>query len=370
MSSKISWKGENELAEALRDLSQIHPPPTSKVKNVVSVAFKYSSEFKMVAYDIEKWMKKSGIDDKIAGLFVIDSICRGCRAQQAHNKEKDFYSNRFAMRIPDIFLLLNGLSDANYNSVSRVVEEWIKGDIFPKDKLQASLKGLRRYESVEINTNVLTPASTTTSKPVSLLDPRIKNKVVANDSLISSLSIPKPHDPKPHEPKPHEPKSQEDIHHIAKVDNEKLKMKVRHLIDKQRNGGGIPKFCSFREGSCPYGERCRFQHGDGKVYFQSLVASKKRLNISSASNIHVKPKSIVESLFMLNKDLEKCITIGEQENKLEPNLKRLKFEISGKIPRVEIPIEQIFVQSGVEAISMASMKLTVTTEEIYLKLLL
>ncbi len=107
----MGWSGEKELADALGELNNVRPPPSSKIKAVVHIAFKYPTEFKMVVFDIEKWIKKSNIDDRIAGIFVIDSVCRGCRSQHGGNKDKDYYSSRFQTRISEIFSLMIGASE-------------------------------------------------------------------------------------------------------------------------------------------------------------------------------------------------------------------------------------------------------------------
>lgn len=116
MSSGKGWSGEQEFTNALNDLNNAHPVPTSKVKVAVNVAMKYSNDFKMIVYDLEKWMKKSIISDRIAGIFVMDSICRGSRAQH-RDKSKDLFSLRFLTRLTEILGLMNGASDHDIVSI-------------------------------------------------------------------------------------------------------------------------------------------------------------------------------------------------------------------------------------------------------------
>lgn len=110
-SNKVQWHGEAELAAALSELNNIiQPPAASKIKTIVSIALKNTNDFKMIVFDIEKWMKKSSINDRIAGIYIIDSICRGS-ISLGKDKTKDLYSNRFSTRLNEIFTLLNGSSE-------------------------------------------------------------------------------------------------------------------------------------------------------------------------------------------------------------------------------------------------------------------
>jgi hypothetical protein len=110
MSAGKAWAGEHEFGNSLKELNNTHPVPSSKVKAAVNVAMKYPNDFKMIVFDLEKWMKKSNLADRIAGIFVMDSICRGSRTQH-RDKSKDLFSSRFLTRLNEIVSLLNGSSD-------------------------------------------------------------------------------------------------------------------------------------------------------------------------------------------------------------------------------------------------------------------
>ncbi len=93
-----SWAGEAEMLRALHELLEYTSNvPTSKIRSIVSIANKNIADFKMVAYEIEKFIKKSDDNHKIAGLFVIDSLCK------QHSKEREIFSKRFAIRLKEIF---------------------------------------------------------------------------------------------------------------------------------------------------------------------------------------------------------------------------------------------------------------------------
>ena len=88
MTSK--WPGEAELSSALEDLTGINSRGSHewdeksnepingsiRIENVVDIAFKYQNEFKMVVYEIEKFIKKSINENKLPGLFIIIIIIR------------------------------------------------------------------------------------------------------------------------------------------------------------------------------------------------------------------------------------------------------------------------------------------------------
>ena len=134
---------------------------------------------------------------------------------------------------------------------------------------------------------------------------------------------------------------------------------MKQIIEKQKNSGGV-RYCSFRDGSCPYGEKCRFQHGDEKVYFQSHVtAAKKRSAALTGFDIVARPKSIADSLVLLNQTLEQYVSTGAGA----------RLEFPTKLPRIEISSEDMLVQFAGEPNSHAMVKYTMTTEESYSKML-
>lgn len=102
MSSKV-WAGEEELQKSLQELCGQGSVSTVKVKHVVTTANKYFSDFKMVVYEIEKFVKKANSEDKLAGIYVIDALCR------QHSKEKDVFAKRFSIRLKETFDYLRKL---------------------------------------------------------------------------------------------------------------------------------------------------------------------------------------------------------------------------------------------------------------------
>ena len=123
-----SWAGENDIKNSLNDL--IGDCSVSKIKQFCSICFKYQAEYKMVVFEIEKFIKKSKQDDRIAGLFGLDALCKASRSQ--FGKEKDIFSNRFSLRLKETLTYIdyNKLNDKEKSIVSRMFDEWRKKDMF------------------------------------------------------------------------------------------------------------------------------------------------------------------------------------------------------------------------------------------------
>ena len=78
------------------------------IHQCVATAFKLQKEFKLVVYAIEMFIKKSKVDDKLGGLFVLDALCRESRSR--YGKDKDVFSNRFKLRIKETITFLDRVS--------------------------------------------------------------------------------------------------------------------------------------------------------------------------------------------------------------------------------------------------------------------
>lgn len=101
-SSAKPWAGEQELQSVLQELcGHRSNVPSSKIRQVVSIANKYVSDFKMVVYEIEKFIKKAANEDKMSGLFVLDSLCR------QHSKDRETFAKRFGIRLKESISYFN-----------------------------------------------------------------------------------------------------------------------------------------------------------------------------------------------------------------------------------------------------------------------
>ena len=80
-----------------------------KIESVVEVSFKFQNEFKMVVYEIEKFIKKSPNESKLPGLYVMDAVCKRSRLSNSA-KERDIFINRFGLRLKETMSFLDKLS--------------------------------------------------------------------------------------------------------------------------------------------------------------------------------------------------------------------------------------------------------------------
>eukprot|EP01035_Chromulina_nebulosa_P020135 gene20135-26142_t len=171
----------------------------------------------------------------MSGIYVIDSLCRGYRT--IHGKEKDVFSNRFLTRLNEIFSLLNGISETTYNSLLRVIEEWIKYDIFPQDKLRVVMKDVKANKSDTGQT--IKPKKSSKSQEIKSTHSEIKS-----DSTKPDVNV-------------------------------ELNLNVADILGKRK----AIKYCAFRDSNCPYGDKCRFSHVEGKIYYPNVDIKKKRVPI-------------------------------------------------------------------------------------------
>ena len=104
-SGETSWAGEAELSAALVALSSGTASEPDLVKKAAQVSVKFQNEYKMVVFELEKFIKKSKAEDKLAGILVIDLICK-----IAQGKDKDVFCARFGTRLKQIFACLHDLS--------------------------------------------------------------------------------------------------------------------------------------------------------------------------------------------------------------------------------------------------------------------
>lgn len=243
MSSK-PWSGETELQAALQELCGQHPVPASKIRQAVTVANKYCAEFKMVVYEIEKFVKRVPVDDKIAGIFVMDSLCR------QHSKERETFAKRFAVRLKDTLGQLAKIGPKDRATLQRFVEEWRKRDIFPSSALQSFGHSSASAEA---------SASTTAS---------------AHSSLMSEGSA-------------------DAAALLAATEGSELRPAA--------------KICPFKDG-CPFGDKCRFSHFDTNTLDQyaarATIAFHSSAESSSSSNKRRRTEMTAEMTSSLNRILD------------------------------------------------------------------
>lgn len=208
-----SWQGENDLKNCLNDL--VGDCSISKIKHLCGVCFKHQAEYKMVVFEIEKFIKKSPQSDRLAGLFALDALCKASRSQ--FGKEKDFFSNRFALRLKDTLAQIdyNILPDKEKSIVSRMFDEWRRKEMFGDVVIPVVTNPLPEKESKskENNSSMHSSSSSSSSnlqtvqpifhmQPLSSLQPALPPPPMPSlpyQAPISHLAVPS-HIPPPVQP--------------------------------------------------------------------------------------------------------------------------------------------------------------------------
>ena len=137
-----------------------------------------------------------------------------CR--RTRGKSRDQFQSRFSGRMKQICALFDGCEGSVRSDFVRLINSWKEDDIIPA----SSLPYIDREEANE-----------------------------AHDSGMSSKNIGE----------------------VSRNDSRKEDTK------KKTGKGKIIKYCSFREGSCPFGEKCRFSHAAQGADYTIVKRRTKRL---------------------------------------------------------------------------------------------
>lgn len=197
------WVGEEDIGSAFEAFGEESDAPSSScssVKHAVSICLKHSAEYKMVVFEIEKRMKATSSSTvRLKALFVIEGIC-----SQAKGKLKEQMITRFGGRMRQICALLEEIEGEEHNIYAQIVSSWKKQSTFS----DSVLPDINSAESVSSSQGPDSSSSSDGSR-----------------------------------------------------DKERKKESVKQKQNKSSSSSAkIIKYCSFREGSCPFGEKCRFSH--------------------------------------------------------------------------------------------------------------
>ena len=114
------------------------------------------------------------------------------------------------------------------------------------------------------------------------------------------------------------------------------------------------KFCAFRDGNCSYGDKCRFSHADGRVYFQTNVSQKSK---KLRSEIH----ALNDVMNRNTTGLNNCLSY--YMNETPGQLQNETYAITGKLVRVELPTKSAQIHFG--AIPDTQVSFTMALERDY-----
>ena len=117
------------LHEALTALAQLERGKAviqTKVRAVAKACFAARDEYKLAVHQVEQFVKTAPAHCRLAGVYVIDAVCRRSKDQSQH----DVFTPRFATQI---LATISALDDANLEDRQRLVklvENWVKMRLF------------------------------------------------------------------------------------------------------------------------------------------------------------------------------------------------------------------------------------------------
>jgi hypothetical protein len=197
-----------------------------------------------------------------------------CR--KARGKARDQFQSRFAGRIKHICALFDGCEGSVRSDFVRVISSWKQDDIIPA----SSLPHIDREEIDEAN---------------------------SGDSSSS------------------------------KSDSEVTKKDSKKEDKKKAGKGKVIKYCSFREGSCPFGEKCRFSHAAQGADYTIVKRKTKRLaDISTGTqdktlkyaNLDVNKATRTREILRSDSKIPPSLisVAGDQDSSAHIEFKRQKIE--------------------------------------------
>ena len=278
------WSGEAALAGAFSSLSEEGGDPSAHspgVQNVVDVCLSNSAEYKMVVFDIEKIMKGLGsLSNRMKAMYVIDGICT-----KSKGKSKEQMQSRFAGRMKQICALLDGCDGAVRTKFIQLIARWKRAEMMPSSALP----------EIDDDEPALLMASDDASVGVVIADSSSKAKDKKKD-------------------------------------------------EKKSSKGKVIKYCSFREGSCPFGEKCRFSHAaQGANYAIDKRSTRKLVN----DNLHVDGNrkyariaidDATEDILALDSKIPVAISFASDPNESSTKIEFTRNKIDAYTSRSDIQV--------------------------------
>jgi len=165
----IEWPGEKEFEKRLFALKSISG---NKIQGVAKSALKNHKFYKNVVHSIEKYVKKTKQESRLAVVYVIDAILR--HSKHKFN-EKDRFAERFSKRITTSFETLIDCSDDDRKNIGRTVAKWGEKAWFPSPVIE-ELQGMLKKGSTTSSSSSTTSSSTISSSSSSITPKKNEKK--------------------------------------------------------------------------------------------------------------------------------------------------------------------------------------------------
>jgi hypothetical protein len=117
------------------------------------------------------------------------------------------------------------------------------------------------------------------------------------------------------------------------------------------------KYCPYRDGNCPYGDRCRYSHAEGKVFYPSTAKRIRRHSmLGYVSANHILNDALATQLL----SAEQLVQYYTQSN---PQLiqNSVFHLIDDSLQRTSLSASKIILEYDGKALDPSASSLTITT---------
>jgi len=306
------WVGEEDLTRALKALEGQRIADGSSatlVQKATQTALKYHAEYKMVVFEVEGYIRRASAADRLGGLYVIDSICR-----HSKGKDKENFCGRFSTRMQKICSSLQEIPATDKVAFGRILEDWKKRKLFSAETF-SDIDGSGAASSASSSSTSSTSSSSFSSSSSQSANSLESGLTVTDDTATVINQLP-----------------------AHKKKTEKRKIKI----------------CPFRDGNCPFGDKCRFAHDQNSTWQENVSRRTKKPFQASAQEGRV---------------------FGSKEKRLLPTTKELlalgfalaSYPTSVKTDSVDAPAAKRFSRGKVtcEAPIAGSATLHLTSKDLW-----
>jgi hypothetical protein len=371
----MSWKGESDFAASFQDfnLSTLN----SKIKELCHLCLKYTAEYKMVVHEVERFIRKSSNQsEKVAGLYLIDAICKASRAQ--HGKEKEVFAKRFSQRLLETikFIPFDQVSNNEKQRINRMFGEWTKAEVFPPNCIpSSSILGLDKTNDNEASSKIneqLTNSNLNNSSFTNMNNDNIMTQMNYYDNSASQpynnnanplMNIPQTGGAIPPPPPmlvpPMPPmltvpfqQNNNNINNMNLQQNIQYPPNYPNVTSNMMNMNNMPpsskkhetnqstdankteskkvtvaKLCPFRQQgdykNCPFGERCKYSHFDWNISLSGYLNRKRTKNIITENKdyqtdwIDYEPVAKLPNLYNISTIEPRVITRNQNMKKID-----------------------------------------------------
>jgi hypothetical protein len=229
-----SWAGEKEIVKAFKAFDGSDPTPHNQaVHEATNACMKYAHEYKMVVFEIEKYMKRARANDRAKYMYIIDNIL-----QQTKSTSRDNFITRFSGRMKQICSQFDDAEENSKNVFASVINKWRKQNLFNADVLpEDDIAGTGDVAD---------------------------GNFIQNDHSKQQQSSSSNNNSKGHT--------------VSTISHTSIFFEIPKNSQKKKSSQKIIKYCTFREGTCILGDKCRYSHASAGTSYSLTRKFVKRKN--------------------------------------------------------------------------------------------